>query len=386
MKRENISEIRRGLEPSAELKRRVAERAAALEAGKKSIGGESMTGTHKEAARLKNRLPAVISAAAVCAVLAVGSIALGMRGSDSRLAANGGETSAAAQTEATDAEDIPILENKDQADDAIVKSTDERDGGFAPDRSVAEYLEAEGLADNPDAKGYVVIPYVLSYPVMQGSDNDYYLSHAPDGTESGFGSIMADFKVPITETDRADNVTLYGMTVLNSDEMFTKLHEYEGENADKTLEENRYIYFGTIGEEKLSRYVIIGVGELAADEADAYPEYIKKGETYIPETPFFDYWRFRDFNEVVQVPTEDGIYTGTETHTFDSWINGIDENCSYHQTEGCTADDDYLTLSTAALEKSVFGSVQFNDDKRLVIFARRLRDEELYTTVPDLNG
>ena len=43
MKRENISDIRRSLEPSAEMKRRVMERAKKLEAGKKTFGNEKTT-------------------------------------------------------------------------------------------------------------------------------------------------------------------------------------------------------------------------------------------------------------------------------------------------------------------------------------------------------
>ena len=47
----------------------------------------------------------------------------------------------------------------------------------------------------PDAIGWLIIPGTnINYPLMQGSDNDYYLHHAYDGSHLSAGSIFLDFR------------------------------------------------------------------------------------------------------------------------------------------------------------------------------------------------
>lgn len=48
---------------------------------------------------------------------------------------------------------------------------------------------------NPDAVGWVQVPgTVINYPVFQAGDNDYYLSHAPDKSDSIGGSVFLDYE------------------------------------------------------------------------------------------------------------------------------------------------------------------------------------------------
>ena len=47
----------------------------------------------------------------------------------------------------------------------------------------------------PDAIGWLIIPGTnINYPLMQGSDNDYYLHHAYDSSHLSAGSIFLDFR------------------------------------------------------------------------------------------------------------------------------------------------------------------------------------------------
>lgn len=50
-------------------------------------------------------------------------------------------------------------------------------------------------AMNPDAVGWLQVPgTIVNYPVFQAQDNEYYLEHAPDLTESIGGSVFLDYE------------------------------------------------------------------------------------------------------------------------------------------------------------------------------------------------
>ena len=49
--------------------------------------------------------------------------------------------------------------------------------------------------DYPDIKGYIEIKGTnINYPVVQSDDNDYYLSHLPNGKKNKMGSIYLDYR------------------------------------------------------------------------------------------------------------------------------------------------------------------------------------------------
>ena len=64
---------------------------------------------------------------------------------------------------------------------------------------------------------------VINYPVLQGSDNDYYLTHLYDGTVNKNGSIFVDYRNPPGFADR--NTFIYGHNMLNG-AMFASLSQY----------------------------------------------------------------------------------------------------------------------------------------------------------------
>ena len=50
-------------------------------------------------------------------------------------------------------------------------------------------------ADYPDAIGWLYVPGTkIDYPLMQGSDNEFYLHHAYDGTKLMAGSVFLDWR------------------------------------------------------------------------------------------------------------------------------------------------------------------------------------------------
>lgn len=83
----------------------------------------------------------------------------------------------------------------------------------------------EGLKkENPDICGWIYVPAIsVSYPVLQGENNDAYLRHLPDGRYNTAGSIFVDERC---KNDFSSAVTiLYGHN-MNNGTMFGKLKKF----------------------------------------------------------------------------------------------------------------------------------------------------------------
>ena len=92
------------------------------------------------------------------------------------------------------------------------------------------------LSINPDGLGYLYIPSInLRLPIVQTTDNDYYLTHAFEGTYNGNGCIFEDYR--IDDKLNSTNVILYGHNMKNGS-MFGLLPDY-----DKT---GKRIYTSTV--------------------------------------------------------------------------------------------------------------------------------------------
>ncbi|MBQ4061970.1 MAG: class B sortase [Christensenellaceae bacterium] len=100
---------------------------------------------------------------------------------------------------------------------------------------------------------------VINYPVVQGSDNDYYLTRLPDGTKNKSGSIFMDYR---NADDFSDpNTFIYGHHMKNGS-MFAAVTNY----ADQSFyEEHPYIFIITPDEiyrgEIFSAYVTPDTGK-----------------------------------------------------------------------------------------------------------------------------
>lgn len=77
---------------------------------------------------------------------------------------------------------------------------------------------------NSDFTGWFVIPGTdISYPVVQGEDNSFYLNHVFDGDYSTVGTLFADFRNTMLEDK---NTIIYGHNFDNDGAMFSKLLHY----------------------------------------------------------------------------------------------------------------------------------------------------------------
>ena len=77
---------------------------------------------------------------------------------------------------------------------------------------------------NADVVGWIEIPGVLSYPLLQGGDNAYYLTHAWNGEENAAGAVFLDCRADACLGDF--NTLIYGHRMRNGT-MFGSLKHYK---------------------------------------------------------------------------------------------------------------------------------------------------------------
>lgn len=84
------------------------------------------------------------------------------------------------------------------------------------------------LSINSDCVGWIYIPDTeISYPIVQGSDNSYYLKHLFDGKWNSSGCIFLDYRVDVSLSDR--HSIIYGHHMKNGT-MFSGLTKYKEQN------------------------------------------------------------------------------------------------------------------------------------------------------------
>lgn len=169
-----------------------------------------------------------------------------------------------------------------------------------------------------DVVGYIYIPDTnISYPVVQGKDNDYYLNHTYQGESSARGSIFLDHKVDMNAP--STNFLIYGHRNKNG-AMFDNLIKYESEDFYK---EHKKIYFTTLDDD--SEYEII-----AAFRGRRY---------YVSEKNVFRYYYFinaeneNEFNDYVSSAKSASMYDTGVTATYGDQLLTL-STCAYHAEHG----------------------------------------------------
>ena len=103
-------------------------------------------------------------------------------------------------------------------------------------------IDFEGLKQvNPDVVGWVYVGAVdISYPVVQGTDNDFYLHQTFEGKKNAAGCIFMDYEV--NKDLSSYNTFVYGHNMKNGS-MFGKLKYFVWNEG--TYDKDHYIYFFT---------------------------------------------------------------------------------------------------------------------------------------------
>lgn len=127
-------------------------------------------------------------------------------------------------------------------------------------------------AINPDVKGWLYIEALdISYPVVQGPDNDTYLHTTYEGTSNFAGSIFLDYQ---NQGDFSDgNTIVYGHNMKNLS-MFGKLKQMKEQEKYKDS-----VYFWMMTPESNDVYQIFSAFYTEAD-SDVYTLYSGGGEAF----------------------------------------------------------------------------------------------------------
>lgn len=189
---------------------------------------------------------------------------------------------------------------------------------------------------NPDTVAYLTIKNVDIYePIVQYTDNSYYLSHAFDGSNNKAGTVFLDYRAHINADGQSDTLLLYGHNQRDGT-MFGNLKAYK-RNAEY-YKANPFFTFDTeYGSQKYVIFAYFVTNTLAKHDSN--------GEVF----------RYHNYPEF-----------GNE-ETYDWYMSEIAKRNEIISPVDVQYGDKFIVLSTCSNEYA---------DSRFVIFARRLRDGE----------
>ena len=187
------------------------------------------------------------------------------------------------------------------------------------DKTTERMLQVQELQkENPDVVGWIEIEGTnINYPVLQGTDNSYYMTHNYKKEETKDGSIFLDkdydWSIP------SSNLLMYGHN-MGDGAMFQDLLKYENEEFYK---QHPIVRFTTATED--AEYEIISA--------------FKSRVYYKSEKNVFRYYYFinadneEEYNEFVNNAKEASFYdTGKDAEYGDQLMTL--STCSYHTEDG----------------------------------------------------
>lgn len=111
----------------------------------------------------------------------------------------------------------------------FTSSTDVGKGGELPENFSVDFEALKKI--NPDIVGWIRFENMdISYPIVQGTDNDYYLTHSFEKEEIKCGSIFMEAENASDFSD--DNTFIYGHNMKDKS-MFAKLNQFKDEQIYK---------------------------------------------------------------------------------------------------------------------------------------------------------
>ncbi|MDE6598482.1 MAG: class B sortase, partial [Oscillospiraceae bacterium] len=199
--------------------------------------------------------------------------------------------------------------------------------------NLAEYYK--GI--NEDYVGFLELRGCdIEEPIVQGSDNDYYLTHAIHGGKNKAGTVFMDYRCSFTDDYISPNIVFYGHNQEDGT-MFGNLKDYK-QNV-RFYEENPVVKFST--ENETYQYLIYGffvTNALANQDSNGFV------------------FHYQDYIEALD-----------DEYTFNWYREMVLERNQIVSPVDVEYGDKLLCLSTCSNEFS---------NSRFVVFARMLREGE----------
>lgn len=170
-----------------------------------------------------------------------------------------------------DLSDLPVIDFTGGSGDLSGSASADGAGEAPEEVPVWQDPYAQALKDmdfsalrqqNPDVLGWILIPGTrVSYPVVQGTDNSYYLNHTWRGGKNSVGAIFMECR---NSSDLSDfNTIIYGHR-MNNRSMFGTLSQYKSRSY---WQAHPYVYL--TDDSGTHRYEIFAAGEVSVD-SDVY--------------------------------------------------------------------------------------------------------------------
>ena len=189
---------------------------------------------------------------------------------------------------------------------------------------------------NSDFVGYIKIDGThIDYPVVQSSNNEYYLTHNFEKEEEARGAIYMESDCSISPL--SFNTVLYGHNWLDKT-MFSELVKY---NDIEYYKEHPIINFDTAYDDMQWKIFAVFITNADENEDNGY---------------IFNY-----------------IYPHLDGDNFDGYISELNKRTLYKTDVDLKSSDKILTLSTCS---RAMDTKHYRADARIVVVARLVRDGE----------
>ena len=127
------------------------------------------------------------------------------------------------------------------------------------------YLNSDILKDNPETIGWLIVPGTkINYPVVQHSDNNYYLNHDFKHNYNSAGWIFMDYQNKLDD----QNIIIYGHH-RHDDSMFGSIDSL----FDKEFYKNNANEIIFVTEKELLTYTIFSVYKASVKDTYNQPNY-----------------------------------------------------------------------------------------------------------------